>query len=972
MVILLSSTLSGLIPTKSEAATTPNFNLQFADNKGSAINGTYNGNKFTLKKQSGSVDQSGNGIGIWDYTPSGSNAVVCSGSLLTISGIVAAKGAAGQASTSASQFAYNPTTSSGCTAYGDQSIPVKSFSGGAAGSGSIDWGGAKGVVGPQGQDLVVTFSDKSTYTFVDNNTADTTYNWKASSQTGVSIGGTKIASWCPNSVTGTGDDSHGISITSLTDTTAKVVMSYNNGSGSCTTDNTTIAIDASAFAATLANGDGRTTPSACEANSGGWSFTWAVCPVLDAANGLTTALVDTFEDQLSFNVSQLGTSTDPNSGNYKIHQSWSIVKDIASALVVIVMLVMVLSQAASFGPFDAYTIRKLLPKLIAAVILMQISWPLFNFVITVVNDLANGLANIMYLPFGGTKNMDLWHLLANAKLSNGLLSAMDWGALIVFVALGVAFLFTMLGMALTAVIALFFAVITLVFRKILIILLLIFAPLALLAWILPGTKKYWDMWWTNFIKVLFMFPLIVVIIAAGRIFAYVVGSQDNGQFLNLIFIMVGFFGPLFLLPKTFKWGGQAMQLAGNGIMKASSKVSERPKKYFDKRQEELAHQKQISAARRTRNWEKLSNSQKLGSIIRGDKFRSGEWDPAYSLTPPGLGRKEMLRQRQEKYSRFRGQAVRSENEERDFAKESMLEDATLANPGNEGEYFTKIINSEMVKAPEKRNHIELEAAFDLLTERGGDADVAYIGRQMETLYNSDKEADRQFGAQLAQRKADKLFGKLPFNPYYKGFTGWGSSAKAAEFATISENGLDHTIDELQKTISSGGDAGAKAQVALNNIYSEFSRALTSPSISPNISPGMRAKVAERLENTNTPEAEQVREALNATSAAAVVAGVGGRVATPTGGNVTPITTTTPGPAPQPGELNVPHPTPTGPVQAADLDTRGPSGYTPREEAYVQNTRADYEAMRQRISMGETLTPEEQRRFEQIRGANPNW
>jgi hypothetical protein len=412
------------------------------------------------------------------------------------------------------------------------------------------------------------------------------------------------------------------------------------GGGTCTTG-----ADCKDGQCTTAGGDCVAGPveTPCESHAFGFAFAWAVCPVLDAANGLTTAMVDIFEGQLNFSVSQLGTSTDPNSGNYKVHQSWSIIKDVTSALVVIVMLIVVVSQASSFGPLDAYTIRKMLPRLIAAVILIQISWPLFNYVITIVNDLARGLANIMYLPFGGGDKMDLWHLLQNAKLSDGLLAAMDWGAIIVFAVLTVAFLFTMLGMAFVVIIALFFGVLTLIFRKVLIILLLIFAPLALLAWVLPGTKQYWDMWWKNFIKVLFMFPIIVAIIAAGWIFAYVVGSQDNGQLLNLIFVLVGFFGPMFLLPKTYRWGGQAMQMAGNGIMKASSKVSERPEKFLDTRQQGYSRERQRNAASRIAKLEKgtATGRDKLISGIRGDYFKSGKLDPTLGL-PGSRRRREQI------------------------------------------------------------------------------------------------------------------------------------------------------------------------------------------------------------------------------------------------------------------------------------------------------------------------------------------
>ncbi|MBX4197637.1 hypothetical protein KW801_03740, partial [Candidatus Saccharibacteria bacterium] len=181
--------------------------------------------------------------------------------------------------------------------------------------------------------------------------------------------------------------------------------------------------------------------STCEQNSGGWSFAWAFCPVLDAASGLTNALLDLFEDQLSFSVGQLGN------GAAKIHQSWALMRDVATALVVVALLIMIFSQAASFGPFDAYTIRKMLPKLVAAVILIQISWVGAIWVIDLINSIARGIADLMYYPFGGSSNMGLFDLLGNAGLGGTELGILNWAAIAVVAALAVAFLFSMLGVA---------------------------------------------------------------------------------------------------------------------------------------------------------------------------------------------------------------------------------------------------------------------------------------------------------------------------------------------------------------------------------------------------------------------------------------------------------------------------------------------------------------------------------------------
>src|SRR5581483_2795949 len=253
-----------------------------------------------------------------------------------------------------------------------------------------------------------------------------------------------------------------------------------------------------------------------------------------------------------------------NCGVEGLHSAWSLIRNIVSALLIILMLVMVISQAIGSGPFDAYTVKKVMPKLVAAIILMQLSWAITIWVINVVDDLGRSLANIMYAPFGGAKQMDLNSLMVSAHIGDKTAATFSWilllGVIIAaFIALPAVILFCFI-----AIMAIATGLLVLIFRKIIIIMALLFVPLALLAWILPGTQRFYKMWSENFIKALLMFPIAVAIIAAGRIFAKVASFNDTGTLINFLIVLVGFFGPLFILPKTFRWGGGLMNLAGQG------------------------------------------------------------------------------------------------------------------------------------------------------------------------------------------------------------------------------------------------------------------------------------------------------------------------------------------------------------------------------------------------------------------------
>jgi hypothetical protein len=360
-----------------------------------------------------------------------------------------------------------------------------------------------------------------------------------------------------------------------------------------------------------------TQPDTCELSSNGFSLAWLMCPLLLAGEEISNNLINAFENELSFNVNQdLGNKNSQAS----VEKTWSLFKNIATAILVILMLLMVFSQAISAGPFDAYTVRKMLPRLVVVAIAIQLSWPLVSFVIDTFDHIGRGIADIMYFSFGGADALSLGHILNNANIGTATAATVNWVVLVGTIGLGIAALPALLLLLLATGAAILTAVITLVLRKIIIILLLMLAPVALLAYVLPGTQRYWKLWIDNLIKILAMFPLVVALVAAGRIFAFIVGTQDNTQFLNFIFICIGFFGPLFFLPKTFKWGGQLMSATANGVASATNR--------FVGKESALGKGVQGYGERKQGEWAKAYNPNEKSRFKRGfQRVQSGHAIP---------------------------------------------------------------------------------------------------------------------------------------------------------------------------------------------------------------------------------------------------------------------------------------------------------------------------------------------------------
>lgn len=301
----------------------------------------------------------------------------------------------------------------------------------------------------------------------------------------------------------------------------------------------------------------------------GYTLSFVICPMLDAAQSFSDWLIGQVENLLSFTFQHnLGNST--QRGN--VENAWSQIRDLSSVFLVIIMLVMILSQAISYGPFDAYTIRKVMPRLVIAVIAMQLSWSLLEYVTRLFDAFGHGIADLMYHPFGGPSNLQLGKILQSAGIPAYAGGSVVLASLLAIGTIAVLSLPTILLIGWSIVMALLVAFVTLAVRQILIITMVILSPLAILLWILPNTQRYWKLWYDNFTKLLLMFPMIIGMIAAGRIFAYITSSGNNNTLIKFMLILIGYFGPFFMLPKTYKWGGAALSAAGGAIANAAPKV----------------------------------------------------------------------------------------------------------------------------------------------------------------------------------------------------------------------------------------------------------------------------------------------------------------------------------------------------------------------------------------------------------------
>lgn len=305
---------------------------------------------------------------------------------------------------------------------------------------------------------------------------------------------------------------------------------------------------------------------------------WVICPVVNTLVDAVDWLDKLITAQMVVDTKPIfgnsGGSCEYDKNNTKDVQSciayrsaWVSFRNIALGILLIAGLVVLISQALGLEILDAYTIRKILPRLLIVAVGITLSWTLMRFLVELTNDLGYGIRNLIYAPFEELpKKLDFTfggEGITHYLFGGGILSAAAVTGVTVWIAAGGAGV--ILSFAGTALLAVAIALIVLILREMVIILFIIIAPIAIVMYVLPNTEKYYKFWWESFSKALLMFPFIAALIATGRVFAGLALSVETPTAINQVIAFVAYFAPYFMIPLTFKFAGGALSQIGGFV-----------------------------------------------------------------------------------------------------------------------------------------------------------------------------------------------------------------------------------------------------------------------------------------------------------------------------------------------------------------------------------------------------------------------
>ena len=286
---------------------------------------------------------------------------------------------------------------------------------------------------------------------------------------------------------------------------------------------------------------------------------WIVCPVL----GFLGTVTDTAFSFLATNFLETSANTLRDDG---IRNAWGAIRNIANVLFVIAFIVIVYSQLTSSG-LGNYGVKKILPRLIIAAVLVNLSLIICQLAV----DLSNLLGYSLKTLFdGGLLNINGDVSGDGDATGNGFgIAALMVGLLAGGITLALSI---SMPVILAALLALVIIVLILFARTALIIVLTIISPLAFVAYLLPNTEQWFKKWYKMFFALLMVFPIIGVVFGASSLAAGIINDvavTDDNVMMQVVAVGVATI-PLFLVPSLLK---NSLNAAGSIGAKLSGMAS---------------------------------------------------------------------------------------------------------------------------------------------------------------------------------------------------------------------------------------------------------------------------------------------------------------------------------------------------------------------------------------------------------------
>lgn len=322
---------------------------------------------------------------------------------------------------------------------------------------------------------------------------------------------------------------------------------------------------------------------------------WLVCPTTGKIAEAIDWLYEKIEDILIINPVEMKDGT-------PIYEIWKYCLGLANIVFIIFLLVVIYSQITGFG-ISNYGIKKALPKLIVAAILVNLSFLICSLAVDVSNIVGHGLR-------GAFNAIEETVLAAEAvegmspdlKLSYAqMYGAMGGGTALAVGGTIIAFetgaIWMLIPVVLGAIVAVVAGLITIALRQAVVVLLIMIAPLAIVANILPNTEDLFKKWKKLLTQMLVFYPAFSLLIGASSLAGFAIIASAKDGFAILLGMAVQIF-PLFFAPTLMKMSGTFLGTINSRMQGLAAKPLAANRNWADSRRNSTKY-KNLASARPT-------------------------------------------------------------------------------------------------------------------------------------------------------------------------------------------------------------------------------------------------------------------------------------------------------------------------------------------------------------------------------------
>lgn len=311
--------------------------------------------------------------------------------------------------------------------------------------------------------------------------------------------------------------------------------------------------------------ENKITTARCEGGVLGWIF----CPVIKMGQEFVAQMEKLI-------IQQLQTGPLQRDGRYQnLYNAWASFRDLANVFFIGIFLAIIFAQTLGFG-LDNYSIKMMLPRLIIAAIAIQFSFFIMQLGIDISNVAGNGIASLLTSVITTGSSGGAAYTTGQAFIALSLVGGV--GAFAAGTVILSGLIVPALLLLLAGALAMIGVLVTVWLRVIVLQLLVLLAPLALVAWVLPNTQKWFKLWSSNVIKLLLMYPIIAFMISAGALATHITAvTAENGNFAKMLASLVPIM-VFFLIPTAIKASGSLMAFTSGLVMDNMTKMSKTVRK----------------------------------------------------------------------------------------------------------------------------------------------------------------------------------------------------------------------------------------------------------------------------------------------------------------------------------------------------------------------------------------------------------